>query len=68
LPSTTEMSPSGSPWSKCPTARVLHESHIYEGATHSFFDRSFAQWNDACDDAGRRMLEFDPTASLGAPG
>ena len=39
-------------------AMVPNESHIYEGAPHSFFDRSFAQWKDACDDAWRRMLEF----------
>ena len=39
-------------------AGVPHESHVYEGAPHSFFDRSFAQWNDACDDAWRRMLDF----------
>jgi carboxymethylenebutenolidase len=39
-------------------ARVPHEEHIYEGAPHSFFDRSYAQWKDACDDAWRRMLDF----------
>jgi carboxymethylenebutenolidase len=32
--------------------------HIYEGAPHSFFDRSFDQWKDACDDAWRRILAF----------
>jgi carboxymethylenebutenolidase len=37
-------------------ARVAHEMHIYEGAPHSFFDRTFAQWKDACDDAWSRML------------
>src|ERR1700694_5535666 len=37
---------------------VPHEMNIYEGAPHSFFDRSFEQWKDACDDAWRRMLEF----------
>lgn len=40
------------------TANVPHEMHIYEGAPHSFFDRSFEQWKDACDDAWRRMLAF----------
>ena len=44
--------------SKLSAARVPHESHVYEGAPHSFFDRGFAQWKDACDDAWRRMLEF----------
>jgi len=39
-------------------ANVPHEMHIYEGAPHSFFDRSFEQWKDACDDAWRRMLAF----------
>jgi carboxymethylenebutenolidase len=39
-------------------ARVPHEMHIYEGAPHSFFDRTFAQWKVAGDDAWRRMLEF----------
>jgi carboxymethylenebutenolidase len=39
-------------------AGVPHELHIYEGAPHSFFDRSFDQHRDACDDAWRRMLAF----------
>jgi carboxymethylenebutenolidase len=39
-------------------AGVAHDAHVYEGAPHSFFDRSFAQWKDACDDAWRRMLDF----------
>jgi carboxymethylenebutenolidase len=39
-------------------AGVQHDAHVYEGAPHSFFDRSFAQWKDACDDAWRRMLDF----------
>jgi carboxymethylenebutenolidase len=39
-------------------AKVPHEQHIYEGAPHSFFDRTFVQWKDACDDAWRRMLAF----------
>lgn len=43
---------------KLTQAKVPHEMHTYEGAPHSFFDRSFAQWKDACDDAWRRMLAF----------
>jgi carboxymethylenebutenolidase len=43
---------------KLTEARVPHEMHIYEGAPHSFFDRGFAEWKDACDDAWRRMLAF----------
>jgi carboxymethylenebutenolidase len=39
-------------------SKVPHEMHIYEGAPHSFFDRGFAEWKDACDDAWRRMLAF----------
>jgi carboxymethylenebutenolidase len=39
-------------------AQVAHESHVYDGAPHSFFDRSYEQWKDACDDAWRRMLDF----------
>jgi carboxymethylenebutenolidase len=39
-------------------AKVPHEMHIYEGAPHSFFDRTFDQWKDACDDAWRRILAF----------
>ncbi|HEY2599420.1 MAG TPA: dienelactone hydrolase family protein [Candidatus Dormibacteraeota bacterium] len=43
---------------KLTEAKVPHEMHIYEGAPHSFFDRGFAEWQDACDDAWRRMLAF----------
>jgi len=43
---------------KLTEAKLPHEMHIYEGAPHSFFDRSFAEWKDACDDAWRRMLAF----------
>lgn len=39
-------------------ARVAHERHVYAGAPHSFFDRSYEQWKDACDDAWLRMLDF----------
>jgi len=39
-------------------AKVPHDQHVYEGAPHSFFDRTFEQWKDACDDAWRRMLDF----------
>ena len=37
---------------------VEFEVHDYKGAPHSFFDRSYEQWKDACDDAWRRMLDF----------
>ncbi|MEU8324984.1 dienelactone hydrolase family protein [Nonomuraea sp. NPDC048881] len=35
-----------------------HETHVYEGAPHSFFDRSFKEWEDICQDAWRRILSF----------
>jgi carboxymethylenebutenolidase len=35
-----------------------HEMHVYAGAPHSFFDRAFDQWQDACADAWRRILDF----------
>lgn len=34
------------------------ERHVYEGAPHSFFDRSFADHAGACDDAWQRILAF----------
>ncbi|GAC1509070.1 MAG: hypothetical protein NVS1B3_10770 [Candidatus Dormibacteraceae bacterium] len=43
---------------KLSEAGVPHEMHTYEGAPHSFFDRTFDQWKDACDDAWRRILAF----------
>jgi carboxymethylenebutenolidase len=39
-------------------ARVDHVFVEYEGAPHSFFDRSFSVWEDACSDAWRQMLAF----------
>lgn len=35
-----------------------HRTIVYDGAPHSFFDRSFAEWKDAGADSWRRMLEF----------
>ncbi len=43
---------------KLNAAGVPTEMHIYEGAPHSFFDRTFAQWKEAGEDAWRRMLAF----------
>jgi carboxymethylenebutenolidase len=48
---------------KLTAASVPHEMHIYEGAPHSFFDRGFEQWKDACDDAWHRILAFVKTHS-----
>jgi len=39
-------------------AEVGHELVTYPGAPHSFFDRSFAEHADACDNAWRRVLSF----------
>ncbi|MEU6712751.1 dienelactone hydrolase family protein [Nonomuraea sp. NPDC046802] len=35
-----------------------HETHVYEGAPHSFFDRSYGEWAQACQDAWHRILSF----------
>ena len=43
---------------KLTEAGVPHEMHTYAGAPHSFFDRTFEQWKDACDDAWKRILAF----------
>jgi carboxymethylenebutenolidase len=37
---------------------VSHSIHLYDGAPHSFFDRRYAEWKDACDDAWRRIFGF----------
>ncbi|WET81605.1 dienelactone hydrolase family protein [Amycolatopsis sp. QT-25] len=34
------------------------QMHVYPGAPHSFFDRSHAEWADACTDAWNRVLAF----------
>jgi carboxymethylenebutenolidase len=39
-------------------AGVQHELVTYPGAPHSFFDRTFAQYREECDDAWRRILGF----------
>jgi carboxymethylenebutenolidase len=49
-------------------AGVPHELVIYEGAPHSFFDRSFEEHTATCADAWRRVLGFLGTVgSVGAP-
>ncbi|MFG1696587.1 dienelactone hydrolase family protein [Nonomuraea sp. NPDC049309] len=35
-----------------------YEKHVYEGAPHSFFDRSYQEWDEVCQDAWRRILDF----------
>ena len=39
-------------------AGVPHRMVVYDGAPHSFFDRTFAEHAAACDDAWRQMLAF----------
>ena len=39
-------------------AGVAHRMVVYDGAPHSFFDRSFAEHRQACDDAWRQILDF----------
>lgn len=39
-------------------AGVPHRMVVYEGAPHSFFDRTFTEHQDACDDAWRQILAF----------
>jgi len=42
-------------------ARVQHHFVTYDGAPHSFFDRTFAEHQEACADAWRRALGFIKT-------
>jgi carboxymethylenebutenolidase len=37
---------------------IRHEIHVYPGAPHSFFDRSFEEHAEASADAWRRVLDF----------
>jgi carboxymethylenebutenolidase len=39
-------------------AGVRNDLVAYDGAPHSFFDRSFSEHKEACDDAWRRVLTF----------
>ena len=39
-------------------AGVPHKMVVYDGAPHSFFDRTFAEHKAACDDAWRQILDF----------
>lgn len=41
--------------------RVPHHLVSYPGAPHSFFDRTFAEHREACEDAWRRALSFMKT-------
>ncbi|MDQ6773851.1 MAG: dienelactone hydrolase family protein [Candidatus Dormibacteraeota bacterium] len=39
-------------------AGVTHDMTVYPGAPHSFFDRTYEEWRDACADAWTRILDF----------
>ena len=43
------------------TAKVKHYLHTYAGAPHSFFDRTFNEHKESCDDAWRRVVGFMAT-------
>jgi carboxymethylenebutenolidase len=36
---------------------------VYAGAPHSFFDRAFGEWAEACDDAWRHVLALTDRVS-----
>jgi carboxymethylenebutenolidase len=37
---------------------------VYEGAPHSFFDRAFGEWEEACQDAWQHVLELTDRVAL----
>lgn len=39
-------------------AGKTHRMQVYPGAPHSFFDRAFGDWHDACDDAWAQITAF----------
>jgi carboxymethylenebutenolidase len=39
-------------------AGVSHRMVVYDGAPHSYFDRSFAEHREACEDSWRQILDF----------
>ncbi len=39
-------------------AGTRYVKHIFDGAPHSFFDRSFAEWSDYCNQAWQDILDF----------
>jgi carboxymethylenebutenolidase len=48
-------------------AGVKHRMVTYEGAPHSFFDRTFAEHAGACTDAWQQMLQFIREESAATP-
>jgi carboxymethylenebutenolidase len=39
-------------------AGVEHRAVTYDGAPHSFFDRTYDEWADACQDSWRQIFQF----------
>jgi carboxymethylenebutenolidase len=48
------------------TAGADVDAVVYDGAPHSFFDRAFGEWTEACDDAWRHLLALTDRVSLPA--
>jgi carboxymethylenebutenolidase len=47
-------------------AGVPHEIVVYPGAPHSFFDRRYEEYREACEDAWHRVLGFLDAVRVGA--
>ena len=47
------------------TAGAEVETAVYDGAPHSFFDRAFGEWQEACADAWRRILALADRVAAG---
>ena len=41
------------------------ETAVYDGAPHSFFDRAYGDWAEACDDVWRRVLALADRVAAG---
>ena len=39
---------------------------VYDGAPHSFFDRAFGEWADACADAWQHVLALTDRVAAGS--
>ncbi|MGY1604988.1 dienelactone hydrolase family protein [Geodermatophilus sp. SYSU D00815] len=44
------------------------ETAVYDGAPHSFFDRAFGEWEEACADVWRRVLALTDRVAAASPG
>ena len=41
------------------------ETAVYDGAPHSFFDRTYGDWAEACGDVWRRVLALTDRVAAG---